>query len=77
MRTVNGTTIFNNTNIALLDNLPQTPAPQSPQRSSSRNSVEFKGTFGTPDQINTNFAISPEPFGMDTMQCQYDALILF
>ena len=36
------------------DRLPQTP---------SQNSNEFEG-ISTPDPINTNFAISPEQFGM-------------
>jgi hypothetical protein len=66
-------------NVELLDNLPQTPAPQSPRGSSRlpcRNSVEFKG-ISTPDPIDVDFAIFHGPFGTYTMQLQYKALTFF
>ncbi len=68
MRAVHKTMMFDepeDTNVALLNNLPQTPAPQSPL--SSRNAVEFEG-ISTPDPIDVDFAISPGPFGVYTTQ---------
>ncbi len=77
MRAMHKTTMFDEPedtgNIILLDNLPQTPAPESPQGSShlsSQNSVEFEG-ISPPDSINVDFVLLPEPFGMYTMQLQY------